>query len=71
MIEVDKIIAYETGELSVIETVELFADLVKTKMAWTLQGSYGRTAAAFIRTGVITANTGAINQDRLKEILDN
>lgn len=66
----DKIIAYEQGELSASEIVDLFAELIRTKMAWSLQGSYGRTAAAFIRTGVITANTGAVNQDRLQEILE-
>lgn len=66
----DKIIAYEQGELSASEIVDLFAELIRTKMAWSLQGSYGRTAAAFIRTGVITANTGAVNENRLQEILE-
>ena len=66
-----KIIAYESGELSTIETVKLFAELVKTKMAWTLQGCYGRQAAAFIRAGVISSNTGTINYERLDELMEN
>lgn len=68
---VNKIMAYECGELSIEETVELFSELIRTKQAWSLQGSYGRTAAAFIRAGVITADTGTINQERLDEILEN
>ena len=63
-----RIIAYESGELSVIETVELFAELIRTKMAWSLQGCYGRQAAAFIRAGVISSNTGTINYERLDEL---
>jgi hypothetical protein len=50
---VDNIIAYEQGELSDQEVVRLFADLVKSGMAWSLQGSYGRTANALIKEGWI------------------
>lgn len=49
------IIAFEMGELDHDETVELFQHLVDTGMAWTLQGSYGRTAKALIEAGEITA----------------
>jgi hypothetical protein len=48
---VDNIIAYEQGELSDQEVVRLFADLVRSGMAWSLQGSYGRTANALIKEG--------------------
>jgi hypothetical protein len=51
---VDEIMAYESGELSPKKTVELFSDLIGTGQAWSLQGHYGRTAAAFIREGFIT-----------------
>lgn len=64
----DKIIAYESGELLAIEIVKLFAELIKTKMAWSLQGCYSRTAAAFIRAGVISSDTGMINYERLDEL---
>ena len=50
---IDKIIAYEQGELNDQETVHLFADLVKNGMAWSLQGHYGRTANALIEQGWI------------------
>lgn len=50
---VDSIIAYEMGELNDQEVVCLFSDLVKSGMAWSLQGSYGRTANALIEEGWI------------------
>lgn len=50
---VDKIIAYETGELSNSETLELFSELIKTGQVWQLQGSYGRTAHALIERGYL------------------
>ena len=46
-----QIIAYESGELEHEEVVELFQALIDTGLAWTLQGSYGRQAAAFIEKG--------------------
>ena len=48
------IIAFEDGDLSSNEVLALFAHLVKTGMAWTLQGSYGRTAASLIQQGYIS-----------------
>jgi hypothetical protein len=50
---IDNIIAYENGELTDQEVVYLFAELVKSGMAWTLQGRYGRTASALIEHGYI------------------
>ena len=50
---IDNIIAYEQGELNDQEVVCLFAELVKSGMAWSLQGSYGRTALALIEEGWI------------------
>lgn len=44
---------FEQGQLSEIETVKLFSYLVKTKMAWKLQGFYGRTAHNLIDSGVL------------------
>tara|TARA_R110000737_G_scaffold300246_2_gene307081 strand:+ start:718 stop:921 length:204 start_codon:yes stop_codon:yes gene_type:complete len=44
----DKIIAHEQGELDEAGILQLFAELIKSKMAWSLQGHYGRTAKALI-----------------------
>lgn len=51
---IDTLMAYESGELNDAETINFFADLVKTKMAWSLQGSYGRMASAMIDAGFIS-----------------
>ena len=52
---IDKIIAYEGGDLDFDETIEFFAELVKTGDVWTLQGHYGRTAVALLEAGHIDA----------------
>lgn len=56
------IIAYETGELTDSQTLRLFSDLIRTGMAWSLQGHYGRTAAALIENGYL-GRDGAILKD--------
>lgn len=48
-----RIIEYETGEATEEEFLSLFQYLVDTGQAWTLQGHYGRTAAALIDAGYI------------------
>ena len=48
------IIAFEQGELSGINIIKLFSELVKNGMAWTLQGSYGRTASDLIDAGILS-----------------
>ena len=50
----DKIIDFECGLLADTGVLELFAELIKNGMAWTLQGSYGRTASALIDAGYIS-----------------
>ena len=50
---IDQIISFEQGELDDNQTLELFAQLVKTGNAWTLQGSYGRIAMALINAGYL------------------
>jgi hypothetical protein len=46
------IMAFEGGEVSEEELVEGFQHLIDTGQAWTLQGFYGRTAAALIEAGL-------------------
>lgn len=53
MNEFDLIIAYEQGELSENDIIELFQSLVNSGAAWKLQGHYGRTAEAMIKAGYI------------------
>lgn len=47
-----KIIAFEHGELDEIDTIDLFQELIDTGLAWSLQGSYGRTASRMIDAGM-------------------
>lgn len=58
----DRIIAFEQGELDEGATLRLFSDLVKTGLAWQLQGCYGRTARDLILSGVLS-RTGDIMRE--------
>lgn len=51
---VEGIMAYENGELSESQTVELFSNLLRSGLVWQLQGSYGRQAADFINAGILS-----------------
>lgn len=66
---VNFIIEYEDGSLSTEGTVALFSNLVKSGLAWSLQGSYGRAASGLIEQGVLD-KTGKINVGRVKELLE-
>ena len=52
---VDKIMAYEQGDMDVPDQVEFFQDLIDTGMVWELQGHYGRVAQEMSRAGVCQA----------------
>jgi hypothetical protein len=66
--EVSKLIAYESGDLSSVEIAELFAELISSGMAWSLQGHYGRTAMGFIEMKIISKK-GVLDYDRLYEVI--
>lgn len=53
MVSVDKIIAYERGELDDVGVLDLFSGLVRDGTAWALQGSYGRMAENLIEAGYL------------------
>jgi hypothetical protein len=59
---VGNIIAYESGELDASGVLELFAGLVKSGQAWTLQGSYGRTANALIDAGWLDSRGNVLKE---------
>ncbi|QAY15973.1 hypothetical protein SEA_JANUS_69 [Streptomyces phage Janus] len=48
------LMSFEADELEIDEVVDLFATLIRSGMAWTLQGSYGRTAQALIDEGIVS-----------------
>lgn len=52
----DAIIAFEEGTADGEQVLELFGHLISTGTAWTLQGTYGRTAARLIDAGIIDAD---------------
>ncbi len=62
MDQVSQIIAYEQGELSAIDCIKLFAELIKSGLCWELQGHYGRMAKHLIDRKAID-NKGNINPD--------
>jgi len=53
MDQLNKMMAWEEGELGDEDTLELFAELIKTGQAWALQGCYGRFAARLIENEYI------------------
>jgi hypothetical protein len=54
MDQIDKIIAYESGELDEGEMLELFQELVDSGLVWKLQGNYVSTANLLIKNGYIS-----------------
>lgn len=52
--DVEKIMAYEAGEMDDEEMIEFFQGLIDTGMAWTLQGHYGQMATTLIEAGYCT-----------------
>ena len=62
MTTIDKLMAFENGELQDAEIIELFQQLVDTGVAWKLQGHYGRTAQALIEAGLVDAYSGGSKQ---------
>ena len=51
MPDIDKIMAWEGGEMSPDQEAEFFQELINNGMAWQLQGCYGRRARQLIQEG--------------------
>ena len=60
----DMIISFEERQSTVEEVLELFSVLIQTGMAWSLQGSYGRTASHLIDQGSLSED-GTITHEFL------
>lgn len=56
-------IDYEQGELSKEDIITLFAYLIKSGLAWTLQGHYGIASRFFIDAGIISEEGDVIRTD--------
>ena len=63
------IIEYEGGDMKTKDMLELFSHLIKTGLAWTLQGMYGRTANALIDEGLLDKKGNIIVTDDEIEML--
>ena len=57
---IDDVLAFETGELSGVDTIAFFQRLINSGQAWHLQGSYGRTASDLIEQGFCTVGSKPI-----------
>ena len=55
---VDKMIAYEGGEMNEEESVEFFQELLDRRLISSLQGNYQRTAAILLELGHIELRKG-------------
>ena len=51
-VDIDKIMTYESGEMSEEEVIQFFQELIDTGLAWRLQGHYGRVASGLIKAGL-------------------
>jgi len=58
---VDKIVEYESGNMSKSEIISFFQELVDSGLAWNLQGHYGRMANELIQSGYVHIGNGEIS----------
>jgi hypothetical protein len=50
---VDQLIAYEEGQITEDQEIELFQHLIETGTCWHLEGHYHRMGATLIEAGLI------------------
>lgn len=65
-----RLMAFEADELNARAELELFSELVKTGIAWQLQGVYGRTAVHLIDSGYLyeDGNISSYAEDVLADL---
>jgi len=61
MDQISQIMAYEQGALGQDEIVDLFQELINSRLVWKLQGHYGRTANQLIEAGCCKHQDDAVN----------
>lgn len=49
---VEKVIAYEQGNMDAGQIIAFFQELIDSGLAWELQGNYGRQAKSLLASGV-------------------
>ena len=59
MVDIGKIIAYESDELEYDDVIAMFQEMIDDGSVWQLQGSYGRTAHSLIQSGLCKASKEA------------
>jgi len=59
MVDIGKIIAYESGEMEYDAVIDMFQEMIDDGSVWSLQGHYGRTAHRLIQSGLCKASREA------------
>lgn len=54
MVDVGRIMDYESGEQDYEDTISMFQEMIDDGSVWQLQGSYGRLAKALLQAKVCT-----------------
>jgi hypothetical protein len=71
MPNLDKILAFEQGEMTEEEFVSFFQEMINDGSCWQLQGTYGRHAKNLIESGIcIKGSTSESAVERLQELQD-
>ncbi len=66
----ERLFAYEDGQLTHAQQVELFADLIACGWIWHLQGAYQRTASDYVMAGLISPPDGELLAEPEEEFIE-
>jgi len=70
VIDIDRIMDYEAGALTLSEAVELLVDLQNAGVLNSLQGSYQRAYMDYVKADFIDLLTNTINYDAIEQEVD-